>query len=65
MKKPSLLSISKHYSEHEAYVLDRYDILDIGNKNIVLYRIEIMPAIHRPNHDVYKLECTLYQKAFM
>jgi hypothetical protein len=28
--------------------LDRSDILDIGNKNIVLYRIEFMPAIHRP-----------------
>jgi hypothetical protein len=47
-KPPSILSIFKHYTDHKAYVLDRSDILDIGNKNIVLYRIEFMPAIHRP-----------------
>jgi hypothetical protein len=29
-------------------VLDRFDILDIGNKNIASYRIEFMPAIHSP-----------------
>jgi hypothetical protein len=35
--------------------LDRSDILDIGNKNIVLYRIEFMPAIHRPTGHHSKL----------
>jgi hypothetical protein len=44
---PSSLYLS--ITEHKAYVLDRFDILDIGNKNIVLYRIEFMPAIHRPS----------------
>jgi hypothetical protein len=44
---PSSLYLS--ITEHEAYVLDRSDILDIGNKDIVLYLIEFMLAIHRPS----------------
>jgi hypothetical protein len=45
---PSFLYLS--ITEHKANVLDRSDILNIGNKNIVLYRIEFMPAIHGPNY---------------
>jgi hypothetical protein len=50
-KRTLLLSIYISNTEHKAYVLDRSDILDIGNKNIiiVLYRIESMPAIRRPS----------------
>ena len=47
-KPPSSLYVS--ITEHKAYVLDRSNILDIGNKNIVLYRIEFMTAIHSPSH---------------
>jgi hypothetical protein len=38
--------------QHETYILNRSDILDIGNKNIVSYRIKFMPTIHSPiiNH---------------
>jgi hypothetical protein len=43
---PSSLYLS--IIEHEAYILDRSDILNTGNKNIVLYCIEFMPAMHRP-----------------
>jgi hypothetical protein len=43
---PSSLYLS--ITERKAYVLDRSDVLDIGNENIILYRIEFMPAIHRP-----------------
>jgi hypothetical protein len=48
---PLYLSIT----EREAYILDRSDILDIGNKNIVLYRIEFKPAIHRPSENIIKI----------
>ena len=34
--------------QHKTYMLNRSDILDIGNKNIVSYRIEFMAAIHSP-----------------
>jgi hypothetical protein len=53
-KNPPSLYLSS--TEHKAYVLDRSDILDIGNKNIVLYRIEFMPAIHRPTNDIAKVK---------
>jgi hypothetical protein len=36
--------------------LDRSNILDIGNKNIVLYCIEIMLTIHRPNLHMFILK---------
>jgi hypothetical protein len=63
---PSSLYVS--ITEHEAYVLDRSDILDIGNRNIVLYRIEFMPTIHRPkdervkNFDTNKHKCPIRGK---
>jgi hypothetical protein len=38
-------------TEHEAYVSNISDILNIGNKSIILYRIEFMPAIHMPIGD--------------
>jgi hypothetical protein len=51
-RKNPPFSLYLSITEHEAYVLDRSDILDIGNKNIALYCIEFMPVIHRPNKHV-------------
>jgi hypothetical protein len=48
VEKNPPFSLYLSITEHEGYVLDRSNILDIGNKNIVLYRIEFKPAIHRP-----------------
>jgi hypothetical protein len=36
--------------QNKGYILNRSDILDIGNKNIVSFHIEFMPAIHSPNY---------------
>jgi hypothetical protein len=42
--------------------LDRSDILDIGNKDIVLYRIEFIPAIHRPSCQINNAIGILFTK---
>jgi hypothetical protein len=52
---PWSYSLYLSITEHKPYVLDRSDKLDIGNKNIVLYRIEFMPAIHSPSRRWYCL----------
>jgi hypothetical protein len=49
-----MFSFIKSLSQHETWVLNRSDVLDIGNKNIVLYRIEFMQAIHSPIDHKYK-----------
>jgi hypothetical protein len=54
VEKNSSSSLYLSITEQKAYVLDISNILDIGNKNIVLYRIEFMPAIHRPTYGTVK-----------
>jgi hypothetical protein len=49
LKKSYTFSFIWALSQHKTWVLNRSDILDIGNTNIVLYRIKFMQAIHSPN----------------
>jgi hypothetical protein len=63
VEKNTHSSLNLSITEHKAYVLDRSDILDIGNKNIVLYRIEFMMAIHRPS--TYWNQQCIFVRIFM
>jgi hypothetical protein len=48
LKKKSIFSFIEVLPQHKTDVWNRSDILDNGNRNIVLYHIKFMQAIHSP-----------------